>query len=73
MQYADLTNDRKSQFYVMFTPQAKIFEVYTNRLQMCNNAVLLLLLLQLWSWNALFTVRVHCIELIKSSYGPEKH
>ena len=69
MQYVDLTNNGRSQFYINSTLQGNIFNIYTSCLEMCFNVVLPLL--QLWSWNALFTAGIHCFELNESSYGPE--
>ena len=61
----------RSWFYIDFTLKVNIFTIYTSRLHMCDNTVLLFL--PLWSWNTLFMVKVCCIELYKSSYGLEKH
>ena len=55
---ADLTNNEGRKFFIDFTLQFNFFTICTRKLQMGNNVVLLLL--QLWSWNALFMIRVLC-------------
>ena len=49
MLYMDLANDGRSQFYIDFKLQINIFTISTGSLQICNNAVLLPLLLLSYS------------------------